>query len=323
MPHLQACERSSQAGEQTDADDDLLAQILTDDAAHDEQRAIGRAPGGEAGQDGPVVPASHFTFNTLMTSETVLLIHSGGFTSRQWRKLSDLLSPDFRVIAPNLLGYDTPWPDGKPFHFREDLAFLLSLIDEPMHFVGHSYGGFLALQLALARPDLVRSIAVYDPVAFGILDEVEDLDAREPLGRVRREWQPGSTGADEQWLAGFVDWWNGDGAWNRLPEATRASFRTLGWKVFQEVMSLTTDRTSRETYATITAPALIMGGSESPLPERRVVERLGATLPHATVTFFPAGHMGPVSHAATVNAAIAAHLTAPASKRNPSTRCRT
>ena len=244
-----------------------------------------------------------------MTRGTALLIHSGGFTSRQWRKLADLLSPDFRVLAPNLLGYDTPWPDGKPFHFRDDLTFLQSLIDEPMHLVGHSYGGFLALQLALARPDLVRSIAVYDPVAFGILDEVEDIDALEPLGRVRREWQPDSSGVDEEWLAGFVDWWNGDGAWTRLPEATRASFRALGWKVFQEVISLTSDRTSREEYARIIAPTLIMGGRDSPLPERRVVEKLGATLPHATVMFFNAGHMGPVSHASLVNAAIAAHLS--------------
>jgi len=112
-----------------------------------------------------------------------------------------------------------------------------------------------------------------------------------------------------QWLAAFVDWWNGDGAWTRLPEATRASFRALGWKVFQEVISLTSDRTSREEYARIIAPTLIMGGRDSPLPERRVVEKLGATLPHATVMFFNAGHMGPVSHASLVNAAIAAHLS--------------
>jgi hypothetical protein len=29
----------------------------------------------------------------------VLLIHSGGFTSRQWRKLAELLAPTYRVIA--------------------------------------------------------------------------------------------------------------------------------------------------------------------------------------------------------------------------------
>jgi pimeloyl-ACP methyl ester carboxylesterase len=233
--------------------------------------------------------------------ETVLLIHSGGFTSRQWRKLSELLAPRFRVLAPDLLGYGQSgaWPDGEPFHFRQDLDFLESLLDEPAHLVGHSYGGFLALQLALRRPDLVRSIAVYEPVAFGILDE----DERGPLEGVKREWEPAP------WLRAFVEWWNGAGAWERLNEETRAAFRSVGWKLYQEVMSLGADRTDAATYGTISVPTLLLAGELSPFTERRVVEKLGAALPRATVRFFAGvGHMGPISHAPLVNEAIAEHL---------------
>ena len=243
-----------------------------------------------------------------------LLIHSGGFTSRQWRKLAELLAGDFDVVAPDLLGYSAsdPWPDGKPFHFRQDLDFVESLLgdgDDRVHLVGHSYGGFLALQLALRRPERVQSIAVYEPVAFGILDDVEDADARGQLALVRRTWIPDTSGADEAWLRAFVDWWNGPGAWDHLGEETRRAFRTLGWKVFQEVVSLAADRTDRATYATITAPTLILGGTKSPLTERRVVEKLGAALPHATARLIEGvGHMAPISHAAIVNEAIAAHL---------------
>ena len=249
-----------------------------------------------------------------MRTPTALLIHSGGFTSRQWRKLAEALAPRYRVLAPDLLGYGEsgPWPDGEPFHFRQDLAFLESLLDESeeaVDVVGHSYGGFLALQLALRRPVWVRSIAVYEPVAFGVLDEVEDADARRALGLVKREWQPDGCGADEAWLRAFVEWWNGPGAWERLAEETRGSFRMMGWKVFQEVMSLAADRTDRAMYATIGVPTLLLGGESSPMTERRVIERLGEALPRATVRFFPGvGHMGPISHASLVNDAIVAHL---------------
>lgn len=242
---------------------------------------------------------------------TVLLVHSGGFTSRQWRKLAESLAPRHRVLAPDLIGYGAtaPWPIGKPFHFRQDVDFLESLLDGPTHLVGHSYGGFLALQLALRRPDLVRSIAAYEPVAFGILDDVEDADARSALDLVRQTWEPDASGADEAWLSGFVDWWNGDGAWARLAEETRASMRAVGWKVFQEVITLAADRTDRATYATISVPTLILGGENTPLAERRVVEKLGAALPHATARFFPGvGHMGPISHASLINEAIVAHI---------------
>jgi len=252
--------------------------------------------------------------------QRVLLIHSGGFTSRQWRKLADTLAPDFDVLAPDLLGYGESgsWPDGVPFHFRQDLDFVESLLgdgDDRVHLVGHSYGGFLALQLALRRPERVQAIAVFDPVAFGILDEVDDADAWSQLTLVKQTWDRDESGVDEAWLRAFIDWWNGAGAWDRLGEETRRAFRAMGWKVFQEVMSLAADRTGRATYATIAAPTLILGGAHSPLAERRVVEKLGAALPHATARFLDGvGHMGPISHAALVNEAIAAHLRHCASK---------
>lgn len=233
---------------------------------------------------------------------TALLIHSGGFTSRQWRKLSELLAPHYDVVAPDLHGYGSrgSWPENEPFHFRQDVDLLETLLSEPSHLVGHSYGGFLALQLALRRPDLVRSIAVYEPVAFGILDE----DERGALNDVRRDFDD-----PEGWLRAFVEWWNGKGAWERLNEETRDAFRAVGWKLFQEVMTLGADTTDRATYATITAPSLIMAGELSPWTERRVVEKLGAALPRATARFFPGvGHMGPISHAPLINEAIAAHL---------------
>jgi pimeloyl-ACP methyl ester carboxylesterase len=246
--------------------------------------------------------------------QTVLLIHSGGFTSRQWRKLAAMLSSDFNVLAPDLLGYGAErWPDGEPFHFRQDLAYLESMLDggSAAHLVGHSYGGLLALQIAIRRPELVRSLAIYDPVAFGILDDGDAADAmaRKALDLVPDRWNRDESGADEQWLRGFVEWWNGEGAWERMGEDTRSAFRSMGWKVFQEARSLIADRTTFETFATIAVPTLLLGGGESPSAERRVVERLGEALPHSTLRFFPGvGHMGPISHAAIVNEAIADHI---------------
>ena len=248
-----------------------------------------------------------------MTKQTALLIHSGGFTSRQWRKLAELLANDFEVVAPDLLGYATPWPDKEPFHFRQDLDHLETFFEEPVHLVGHSYGGFLALQLGLRRPQLVRSIAAYEPVAFGVLDEIEDADAIAVLEKVSREW----TG--DPWLASFVDWWNGRGAWDRLNEETRNAFRSVGWKVYQEVLSLGADRTPGTAYEVIAAPSLIMTGELTPLPSRRVAQRLAQALPDARLKIFEGvGHMGPISHAAAVNDEIAKHLTAASTRTSKS-----
>ena len=241
----------------------------------------------------------------------VLLIHSGGFTSRQWRKLGERLAPRYRVIAPDLLGYGSePWPVGKPFHFREDVAYLQRMLDEPAHVVGHSYGGLIAMQLALVAPERVRSLAVYEPVAVGVLDAQADREARDEVGTLG-PYEPDAAGVDEAWLSAFVDWWNGAGAWQQLGEDTKRAFRSVGWKLSQEVASLVADRTDRATYATITAPTLLLGGERTQMAERRVLDRLAETLPSARLQLFrDLGHMGPITHAAAVNDAIAAHLDA-------------
>lgn len=244
-----------------------------------------------------------------MSRPLALLIHSGGFTSRQWRKLAQRLAPTHDVLAPDLIGYgDDPWPPGKPFHFRQDVERLAGLLDRPADVVGHSYGGLLGLQLALAQPERVRSLALYEPVAFGILGEA-DADARDALALPA--YHADAAGIDEAWLAAFVDWWNGAGAWAQLAEPTRAGFRAVAWKVYQEVSTLIADTTDRARYATIAAPTLLLGGGRTAMTERRTLDRLAEALPRARLEVFPEmGHMGPITHADPVNAAIAAHLAA-------------
>ena len=75
--------------------------------------------------------------------EPVLLLHSGGFSSRQWHALSGALLSTHRVLVPDLLGYgaSSPWRTGEPFHLRQDVAVLERLLDDvggPVHLVGHS-----------------------------------------------------------------------------------------------------------------------------------------------------------------------------------------
>jgi len=88
---------------------------------------------------------------------TVLLIHAGVCDSRQWERQLALLP---EAIAPDLPGFgDTPEPEGE-FSVTDDVA---ALLDGPTAVVGNSLGGRVALQLALARPDLVERLLLVSP----------------------------------------------------------------------------------------------------------------------------------------------------------------
>ena len=254
------------------------------------------------------------------TGDPVVLVHSSGMSSRQWRRLEAELSTTHRVASPDLLGYgeSSPFPDTERFHFALDQLALERLVDRlaseagPVHLVGHSYGGFLALLVALHRPQSVRSVAVYEPVSFGVLRSVEDEPALRTLRATDESHPfPETPQAIEAWLEGFIDYWNGDGGWRALPESAQQSFRATARKMIGEVRTLGADRTPHQAYATLAMPVLLLGSEVSTLAADRVLEILAATVPRARrERIAGATHMGPLTHPSQVNALIAAHVRA-------------
>jgi pimeloyl-ACP methyl ester carboxylesterase len=237
---------------------------------------------------------------------SVLLLHSSGLSGRQWKRLlSDIDAAGLRGVAPDLIGHggEDPWPEPKPFSFRMDVERIVAMLREsgPSHVVGHSYGGLLALQVALAVPELISSLVLFDPVAFGVLDAKRDADARALLDALDLSWSVGR----ERWLETFVGFWGGGGAWAALPEDVRVEFRRVAWVVEEGVRTLGEDVTPASAYSVFAFPTTLMTGEISPLPARRAIERLAEAIPIVRIrTISGAGHLAPVTHAKAVNPLI-------------------
>ena len=246
--------------------------------------------------------------------EPVVLVHSSGMSSRQFKRLTHRLAAGFRVLAPDLLGYglSEAWTEPGPFDVARDVAVVTEVARAAgggVHLVGHSYGGFLCLQAAMDASLHVRSIAVYEPVAFGVLRSDEEARARSDLDRLGDELFAPELDGTETWLRRFVEWWNGPGSWDAMPEPARRRFGAAAHKTFHEVNAIRLDETPADAYRAIEAPTLLIHGSETTAAERRVCAILAETLPaveHRVVE--GAGHMGPLTHSETVDAWVEAHL---------------
>ncbi|MBM3677821.1 MAG: alpha/beta hydrolase [Actinobacteria bacterium] len=80
--------------------------------------------------------------------------------------LAERLGPGFEVVAPDLLGHgdslrDPPWS----IEAHVD-ALVRAAGDRPGTWVGHSFGGRLALEVAARRPDLVERLVLLDPAVW-------------------------------------------------------------------------------------------------------------------------------------------------------------
>lgn len=105
---------------------------------------------------------------------TVVLVHAGLADSRMWDPLVPRLVDRWRVVRYDLRGYGRSVLPAGPFSHVDDLAAVLhaTVGEEPVHLVGASLGGRVALDLALARPAAVRSLTLLGAVVSGFEPDV-------------------------------------------------------------------------------------------------------------------------------------------------------
>jgi len=91
----------------------------------------------------------------------IVLVHAGVADHRMWDPLVALLAPRHRVVRYDLRGFGKcPFPP-EEFSASDDLAAVLDAAGvDTAAIVGASYGGRVALQLAIERPERVSALTL-------------------------------------------------------------------------------------------------------------------------------------------------------------------
>jgi pimeloyl-ACP methyl ester carboxylesterase len=105
-------------------------------------------------------------------SEPLVLVHGWIASSRNWAEtIPRLPLGRYHVYAFDLRGAgrsDHPASGHSPQQYAADIAAAMTALGvEAFHFVGHSMGGLVGMQLALEHPDRLRKLVLVAPVASG------------------------------------------------------------------------------------------------------------------------------------------------------------
>ena len=246
----------------------------------------------------------------------VVCLHSNASSSSQWRALMKRLAPSHRVVAIDAIGAgkSSPWPDDSGPTLSDEAAFIepvLAATEQPFVLIGHSYGAAIALVAALARPERIRALVLYEPPLIALLEEeAPGQDASLELRRAAGDAAASVAVGDRAGAAlRFIDYWMGTGSFEAMPAARQAPIAASMDPIARWARALVEEPTPLAAFRALAMPVLFMVGSESPASSRAVARLLVKTLPNVTaMTCEGLGHMGPVTHPDIVNDAIAAFI---------------
>lgn len=220
----------------------------------------------------------------------ILCIHGTGSSSALWTDAAAELATRGRAIVYDRRGFgrsERPEPLVMDAHLHaDDAAALIDALDAaPAIVIGRSFGGEVAVDLALHYPDRVRALALLEGGGFALSEAFVEWDA-ELAERVfaAAEADPDAVGATM--LRSVV----GDAAWAELPEPVKTIFTANGPAIVAEHRGGLLD-VSAEELGSIRQPTLLVGGTGSPSVFRDVTNHQAQATPGAKVEWVDGGHL--------------------------------
>ena len=238
----------------------------------------------------------------------LLALHALFMHGAAMAPLGDALGRE--TIAPGLPAHrrGTPWIEDRDYMEQAVETALAAMPDGRVDVFGHSLGATVALHVAAARPEQVRSLTVFEPALFSAasgapLDDY--LCGMEIVSRALGAGRDGTAAAE------FHSYWGTGAAWEDLSAALRKAIIRLTPLIPATEPAVVHDKHGLLTQLrTCPVPVLILQQeAHQQLPVMAsICEGLDALLPNATVRSVAGDgrHMLPVKAPQAVAAEVAA-----------------
>ena len=232
----------------------------------------------------------------------VVLLHGSPGTSKAWSRVAERLASDFRVIAPNLPGYGdtTAAPAGAPpdnAYAVRVVEALLAEVGPPRVLAGHSYGGVIALRVALAGVVAPAALALFEPVAVPVLEAVGEAEAFAASKAVFDGYIAAFEGGAGEAVGTMVDYWFGAGTFERMPPPMKEYLIAHTAHNVRDVRATFRERYSMDALRRLAMPVQVVCGTRGPEAMTRICRGIATHAPLGSlVTLERASHALTATH---------------------------
>jgi 3-oxoadipate enol-lactonase len=218
----------------------------------------------------------------------VVLVHEGICDSRMWDSQWAAWSGSYRLLRVDLRGFGRTPLGSEPYsHARDVIAALQEHGLEQVALVGVSLGGRVALEVAVARPDLVRALVL---VAPGFPGHQWSQELRAQWGEEEAAFEAGDLDAAVE--VSLRTWVDGP---RRGPEDVDPEVRRRVGEMQRDAYELQRDwvdeeplvRDLAERLGEIVAPTLVLVGDEDQPDMQAIAERLAGEIQGARLATIP------------------------------------
>jgi pimeloyl-ACP methyl ester carboxylesterase len=219
--------------------------------------------------------------------DPIVALHGAGSSAAMWVEAAAELAKRGRTILYDRRGsFRSERPEAYATNVHEQADDAAALIDAlaaaPAIVIGRSYGGAIAVDLALRYPDRVRALVLLE----GDVPAVSERAAREWAelqARLLSERDP--VRAAEVLMREVL----GDAGWEGIPAEVKEILIGNGPALVAEIRGGYPDVTAAQ-LGTLEQPTLFVGAKDSVFDYRETAEALGAAVPSARIAWVEGGH---------------------------------